>query len=103
MGLTSKQASKLRQKITTSEKISSSTLDGTTTTETITLGIVAQKITVQSTGDLAGNISVSANGVDFVAAGSFTDGALLTYSTHLCIAIKIDRTGGSGKLAILAV
>jgi hypothetical protein len=85
------------------DKVLTGTLDGTTTTETVQLGVVAQKITVQGTGTLAGNIEVSANGTDFVSAGAFTTAALTTYSTHLCVAVKITRTGGTGQASILAV
>jgi hypothetical protein len=86
----------------TGDKLVTETLDGTTTTEILQLGIVAEKITIQSTGTLAGDILVSANGTNFVAAGSFTANTPLTYSAHLCVAVKITRTGGTGKASVLA-
>lgn len=102
-GLTKKESTRSRQRTMTGDKQFTGVLDGTTTTETIQLGMVAQKITVQGKDGLAGDIEVSANGTDFVAAGSFTTAALTTYSTHLCVAVRITRTSGTGKASILAV
>ncbi len=102
-GLLKKQSTRARQRVMAGDKLLTQELDGTTTTETIQLGMVAQKITVQGTGTLAGNIEVSANGTDFVSAGAFTVAALTSYSTHNCVAVRITRTGGTGKASILAV
>ena len=64
--------------------------------------MVAQKITVQSTGTLAGNIEISANGTDFVSGGAFVANTPTSYTTHLCVAVRITRTGGTGKASVLA-
>lgn len=102
-GYVKKESTKARQRVFTGDKQVTNDLDATTTTETIQLGMVAEKITVQSTGTLAGNIEVSANGVNFVSAGSFTAGVPTTYSTHLCVAVRITRTSGTGKASVLAI
>lgn len=102
-GLLKKQSTRARQRVMAGDKLVTGTLDGTTTTETVQLGMVAQKITVQGKGTLAGNVEVSANGTDFVSAGSFTVAAPVSYSTHLCVAVRITRTGGTGEASILAV
>lgn len=101
-GYTKKESTRSRQRIMSGDKLVTGTLDGTTTTETVRLGMVAGKITVQSTGDLAGNIEISANGTDFVSAGAFTANTPTSYSTHLCVAVRITRTGGTGKASVLA-
>jgi len=102
-GYTKKESDRARQKIQAGQKALSIELDGTTTEDIISLGMVAQKITVQGTGNLAGNFSVSANGTDFVAGGAFTTTGLTSYNTHNIVAIKIERTSGSGKASVLAV
>lgn len=102
-GYVKKQSTQARQRIMTGDKIVTGTLNETTTVETVQLGMVAQKMTVQSTDTLAGDVEVSANGIDFVSAGSFIANTPLTYSTNLFVAVKVTRTGGSGKLSILAV
>jgi hypothetical protein len=102
MAITKAQASKVRQPTKVGDQQSTGTLDGTTTTETIQLGIVAEKVTVQSDGTLAGNVQFSTNGVDFYTTTAFTATTPVTYSTHLITAIKVTRTGGTGKLSISA-
>lgn len=102
-GYVKKESTKARQRVFTGDKQVTGELDATTTTETLQLGMVAEKITVQSTGTLAGNIEVSANGTNFVSAGAFTAGVPVTYSAHLCVAVRITRTGGTGKASVLAI
>lgn len=102
-GYTKKQATRNRQHVMTGQKGLTGNLDATTTTEIVMLGMVAQKITVQGTGTLAGTIEVSANGTDFVSAGAFAVATLTSYNTHNCVAVRITRTGGSGKASVLAV
>jgi len=102
-GLLKKQSTRARQRVMAGDKLVTQTLDGVTTVETIQLGMIAQKITVQGIGTLAGNIEVSANGTDFVSAGAFTVAALTSYSAHLCVSVRITRTGGTGQASILAV
>lgn len=102
-GLLKKQSSRSRQRVMAGDKLVTESLDGTTTTEVLQLGMVAQKVTIQSTGSLAGDMLVSANGTDFVSAGSFTALTPLSYSAHLCVAVKIVRTAGTGKASVLAV
>ncbi len=103
MGYNKKESTRARQRVMAGDKIVTGILDGTTTTETIQLGMIAQKITVQGTGTLVGNFEVSANGTDFIAGGAFTVVGLASYSTHNCVAVRITRTGGTGKASVLAV
>jgi hypothetical protein len=102
-GYEKKQSTKARQPVFIGDKQVTVDLDGTTTTETLQLGMVAEKVTVQSTGTLAGNIEVSANGINFVSAGTFAAGTPVTYTSHLCVAVRITRTSGAGKASVLAV
>jgi len=101
--ISKKKSTGVRQRVFAGDKQPTQVLDATTTTETLELGMVAQKITVQSTGTLAGDVLVSANGTNFVSAGSFTAGALFSYNTHSCVAVRINRTSGSGVAVVLAV
>lgn len=102
-GYVKKESTKARQRVFTGDKQVTNDLSATSTTEIIKLGMVAQKITVQSTGTLAGTIEVSANGTDFISAGSFTATTPVSYTSNLCVAVRITRTGGSGKASVLAV
>jgi len=102
-GYTKKESNRARQPIMAGQKGLTGTLDGTTTVEIIKLGMVAQKLTVQGTGTLAGDFEVSANGTDFVAGGAFTVAGLTSYNTHNCVAVRITRTSGTGKASVLAV
>lgn len=83
--------------------VATGTLDATTTQEIVVLPIAASKITVQSTGDLAGTFEVSINGSDWESSTAFLDGVMGSYSTHIVGSVRVTRTGGSGKLIIAAV
>jgi hypothetical protein len=101
-GVSKDQARKVRQPVLVGDLHITGTLDGTTTTEIVELSSIAEKVTVQSSGDLAGNITVSINGKDFNTGVAFVANTLVTYSTNLVRVIKVTRTGGSGKLSIVA-
>ena len=101
--ISKKKSTQIRQRVFAGDKQPTQLLDATNTTETLELGMVAEKITIQSTGTLAGDILVSANGTNFVSVGSFSAGALFSYSTHSCVAVRINRTAGSGLAIVLAV
>lgn len=102
-GYTKKESNRARQAVMAGQKGLTGVLDATTTIEVIKLGMVAQKITVQGTGTLAGNFEVSANGTDFVSGGAFTVAGLTSYNTHNIVAVRITRTGGTGRASVLAV
>lgn len=89
-------------KSTETRRFFSETLDGSTTTEIIALGLAAGKVSWQSTGDLAGNIEFSIDGKTFFDSTAFTAGTPASYSTHNVTSIRITRTGGSGRLAVAA-
>lgn len=102
MAYNKKEIAALKQKVLTGTKVATNTLDGTVTTEIIKFPEPVSKFSVQSTGNLAGDVTVSVNGEDFVTGVSFTAGALASYNTHNVSAIKVTRTSGSGTLAIAA-
>jgi hypothetical protein len=105
MAVTKQQARKVRQPVVISDHAITGVLDGTTTQEVLVLSIVAERMTVQSDGTLAGNLEVSVNGTNWHSAGSFLANALTnaTFSgpDHLFRAVRITRTGGSGKLHLV--
>ena len=102
MAITKIQARKVRQPVLTGDYSLSGVLDGTTTIETLTLSLPAEKVTVQSDGTLAGNVEFSVNGVDFFGSTAFVATTPATYTANLVRVIKITRTGGTGKLHVLA-
>jgi hypothetical protein len=102
MAVTKQQARKVRQPVLNGDLAISAALDATTTVDIVTLSSVAEKVTVQSDGTLAGTVEFSINGVTFYGSTAFTAGVPLTYSTHLVRVIKVTRTGGAGKLHMVA-
>lgn len=102
MGYSKKEARKAREKVSVSDMVSTETLDATTTVEIVQLGVPADKVSWQSDGTLAGTVEVTINGVTWVASTAFTATVIGTYSASLVKALRITRTGGSGKLHILA-
>ena len=103
MAVSKQQARKVRQPVLTGDLFLSGTLDGTTTTEIVLLSSVAEKITVQSDGTLAGTVEFSVDGTDYFGSAAFVAVTPVSYSTHLARAIRITRTVGTGKLHILAI
>lgn len=101
MSFNKKQLSGVRQKVDSSNRLVTDVLDATTTSEIIKLGQVAEKVSFQSDGDLAGNVSFSINGKDFFSSTAFTATTPGSYSTHSVLHVKVDRTGGSGKLYLV--
>ncbi len=103
MAYSKKQSKLARQSVSIGDSEVTGTLDGTTTTETITLSCVAEKVSFQGSGTLAGNVTFSIDGVNFgnsTAIGAAN--AIVTFNTHMVKVVKVTRTGGTGKLAILA-
>lgn len=103
MAVSKQQARKVRLPVLTGELYLTGKLDGTTSEEVVELSSVASKVTIQSDGDLAGNITYSTNGIDFYGSTAFTATVPLSNSTHLIRVVKITRTGGSGKVHVVAV
>lgn len=101
-GYTRKEAQQARQKVSPGVKVTSVELDGTTTTEDIKLGTPAEQVSVQGTGTLAGTFEVSLNGTDFVAGGSIAVAAINNYSTSLVVAVRVNRTSGTGRAVVVA-
>lgn len=102
MSYTKKDVQKTRQRINTGEVVSTYELSALKTSETIVLAGAMSKCSVQSTGDLAGNILFSVDGVHFVSTTAFTAGTVVSFSTHNFAAVRVDRTSGTGRLVIAA-
>lgn len=102
MAISKREALKVRQPTKIGESAVTPLLDGSNTTETIVFSMVAEKITLQASGDLAGDFTVSADGVNFDTGGSLAaSNALASFNTHNVRAVRVTRTGGSGKVTIL--
>ena len=67
----------------------------------IELGIVAEKVSFQATGTVAGSVEFSLTGVDYKnsTAIAATQG-IVTYTTSLVKKIKVTVTSGTGRLVI---
>lgn len=102
MAVTKIQARKVRQPVLIGDLNVSGTLDATTTVEILELSSVAEKVTVQSDGTLAGNVEFSINGLNFFGSTAFVATIPVTYSSNLVRLVKITRTSGTGKLHLVA-
>jgi len=103
MTLERRQREKVTQQVKIGSRLSSVALDGTTTTDTITFGTVAEKVTFQADGDLAGTVEFSVDGKtwdDSTAIGAAN--VMVSYSTHNVTSMRVTRSGGSGKLFVAA-
>ena len=92
-----------RRAMLAGDKQMTAELSASVTVQVIQLTMVAQKVTWQSTGTLAGNVEFSSNGTDFYTSTAFTANVVGSYNTHNVVAVRVTRTGGTGKLAVLAV
>lgn len=102
MGLSKKDARRLRQPTLVGDMQVTGTLDGTTTTETLTLSCVAEKVSFQADGDLAGTVEFSIDGINFKNSTAIgATNAIVTFNTHMVKVLKVTRSGGSGKLHVL--
>jgi hypothetical protein len=102
MSYSSKETLKTRQKVTIGTKTATGTLDGTTTIEYISFSHPVSKLSVQSTGNLAGTIEMSINGVDWFTSTPFVAITPVSYSAHNISAVKVTRTSGTGTLVVSA-
>lgn len=103
MAITKAQARKVRQPSLIGDIAMTAVLDVTTTSEIVEFSCVAEKVSFQADGDLAGNVEFSIDGVNYkhtTAIGATN--VIVTFNTHMCKSIKVTRTGGTGRLHILA-
>jgi hypothetical protein len=102
MAIEKAQARSVKHAVLAGDKQVTIALDGTTTVGQVSLTGPSGKVTIQSSGTLAGNAEFSCNGVTFFGSTAFTAGTPITYSTHNVSVVKITRTGGSGQAIVLA-
>lgn len=102
MGFNKAQTGRLR----TAMRITDSRVTGdltSGTSEQLALNIVASKVTIQNSDGITGTYDVSCDGVNFVAVGALPSaGTMTSYSTHLVAVVRINCTGGTGGVTILA-
>lgn len=103
-GVVKKDSKLARQPISIGDVQVTGILDATTTQEVIKLSIIAEKVSIQADSTLAGNIDVSIDGKNWVLAplAISASPAIATYSSNLITHVRVNRTGGSGKLTIAA-
>jgi hypothetical protein len=101
-GYLKKEVQLIQQKTSQGVRLVSGQLDGTTTSEIIKLGTVAEQISVQTTGTLVINFDVSINGTDYVGITAASAASIATYSTSLAVSVRLTRTAGAGTAVIVA-
>lgn len=101
-GLKKKDIQRGVQKVHQGTSVSSSTLDGTNTTERIEIGFPAEKVTLVTTGNLAANVTPMIGGANSNTAIAASTTPSTTTTSHMFSAVLISRTSGSGKVLILA-
>lgn len=103
MAISKQQARSVKHAVLAGEEQISTTLDATTTVHTFELTGPAQKVTVQSSGDLAYTVEFSCNGINFFGSTAVTANTPSTYSSNVVSVVKVTRTAGSGKVSLLGV
>lgn len=100
-GYTKKQSRLARQKVDASD-VSMTAVLSAAGSETLELGIVAQKVTLTTTGSLAASASFSIDGVNYFGSTAISS-TPVSVSTHLMKSVKITWTSGSGQAVVAAV
>lgn len=103
MAITKEQARKVRQPTLIGDLSVTGILDGVTTTQILEFSCIAEKVSFQADGTLAGTVEFSIDGVNYknsTAIGAAN--AIVTFSTHMCKSVKVTRSGGTGRLHVLA-
>lgn len=103
MAISKAQARSVKHAVLAGEEQISAFLDATTTVHVFELTGPAQKVTVQSSGDLAFTAEYSCNGSNFFGTQAVAANVPYSYTTHVVAVVKITRTAGSGKVSLLGV
>lgn len=90
------------QRVHVGSSVSSASLDASNTTDRVELGFPAEKLTLVCTGDLAATVQPLVGPANANTAISATTSPSTTTTSHMCSAVQITRTAGSGKVIILA-
>jgi hypothetical protein len=103
-GATRRQAlQKFQNPVDTTDSRVTGLMDATNTVEIIELAIDAEKVSFQADGSLAGTVEFSISGIDYVNSTAIGGAnAIVTFNTHMVSSLRVTRTGGSGKLHVLA-
>jgi len=96
-----KQSDLARQRVNDSDSLATDPMSATGN-QILELGIVAQKVTVTTTGTLSATVDFSIDGQNFY--GSFTASSTpTTYSTNLVKLVRVTWISGSGTAVAAAV
>ncbi len=69
----------------------------------IKLSVIAEKVSFQQKGTLAGNITFSLTGVDFAASTAIPAASSIgNYTASMCKVVRVVVTSGSGRIVIAA-
>lgn len=101
-GYKKKDIQRAVQKVHTGTAISSQDLDATITTDRIEIGFPAEKLTLVTTGTLAANVTPKIGDTNANAAIAATTVVSTTVTGNMFSSVEISRTGGSGRVIILA-
>jgi hypothetical protein len=86
----------------TNVALSSVDLDADTTTDRVEMGFAAEKITVVTTGTLTANVTPKLGDAAANSAIAASTTASTTTTSNMFASVEIVRTGGAGKVIILA-
>jgi hypothetical protein len=101
MTLDRRQREKVTQQVKTGSRLTSTLLDASSTVDIITFGTVAEKVSFQGDGDLAGTVEFSIDGINWKNSTAIgATNAIVSFNTHNSAAIRVTRSGGSGRLHV---
>ncbi len=99
MSYSKQDVQRVRQPVRTADKLATGVLDASATVSILTIGSVSEKVTFQASGDLAGTVEFSVNGTNWFGSTAIPGAnAPASYNTHNVCAIKVTRSGGTGKV-----
>jgi hypothetical protein len=103
MSYSKKQVQPLNQKVTTGVSLATEVLDATNSVEIVRFGGAMSRVTFQGTDTLAGTVEFTVNGTNWFSSTAIAAAnAPTTYTTHNFVAVRVTRSGGTGRLAIAA-
>lgn len=103
MAITKQQARRTSQSMFTGD-IQQAILNASDPEVIMIFSNIAEKISFQASGDLAGTVEFSLNGKDFKESVAIpASNAIENYDSSLVKAVKISRTSGTGRIVVAAL
>lgn len=101
MAISNADVAKVRQHVRNGAIFSTPVLSLSLTSYDIHLGSAFSKVSFQGTGDLAGTLTFSLDGINFKSSTAIAGtNDLASFSTHNVVIVRVTRTSGTGRVAI---